>query len=221
MEGQQGFAQFNLYDIFSSFFPGALFLIGVMIPYVGSGIVTTELKIGNLVVWVILAFASGQFLQTIGGYVISGSDAFETRMRQITEEEESEYETTPMDIKFVENVREDFELDANYDAWKRIYKMILAQLESTSRNRTLRLQALYLAMRGTGVAMFLLAFLYVISVMLNDADIIKLSVPELALLPMIIITVGLGGASIVRANEFSEDTVSYMVFEYRLERDDA
>lgn len=192
-----------------------------MIPYVGSDVVTAELKVGNLVVWVILAFASGQFLQTVGGYVISGSDAFETRMRQITEEEDSSYETTPMDIMFVENVRNDFDLDANFDKWNVVYKMILAHLDATSRNRTLRLQTLYLAMRGTAIAMILLAILYTISVMLNDVGWIELSIPEIALLPMTIVAMSLGMASILRAKEFSKDTVSYMLFEYRLERNDS
>ncbi|MHC3437764.1 hypothetical protein ACYJ1Y_06575 [Natrialbaceae archaeon A-gly3] len=215
-------SQFNLYDIFASFLPGAFFLLSVIIPYRGIDTIFLELPIGGAIVFVIFSYTIGLMMQALGGSVFSGEDEFASRMRVVTEGNEDEVDSPvkPMEVQFIEEVRAEFGLDANYDDWESVYKLVLAKLEASPRTRAIRLQALFLAMRGFAVAGIFLLLTYVLILSLDHQGFIEsvVSAPTLLGLAFLSIVLSLIGWS--RGSEFSEDVIAYMILEYTLERNE-
>lgn len=215
---EQQFSHFNLYDIFSNFLPGAVFLIGAVIPYVGTKPLFVDLKFGSILVWIIVSFSVGLFIQAIGGWFLHGDDNFKRRMRSVTEEGNDDSDTTAVDVQFIEAVRSDYDLSADFKDWSRLYKLVLAALEPTSESRTLRLQALYLGMRGMAVAGILLFLIHGAAGLLSFCGEISLETPVWLLVGVATLFLLLGLISLYRASEFSEDVTTYMILEYNLNR---
>lgn len=216
-------SQFNLYDLLASFLPGAFLLLSIVIPYTGSEIILTELTIGGALVFIVFSYTFGLMTQALGGSIHSGEDAFVERLQVITEGIDSEKEPSdvkPVEIKFVESVRREFDLDANYDDWESVYRLILSKLETTARTRTIRLQALFLAMRGFAVIGIVLVLSYLVMIGLNVTGTVETAASVHTLIVLLPFGVLLSIIAWSRSSEFSEDVIAYMVLEYTLERNE-
>lgn len=226
---QQGYANFNLYDIFANFLPGAIFMTGILFPYVGISGLFTELKAGGLLLMVVLSFAAGLFVQAVGGNVQSSGQDFADHIQKVDRgdneeseieeypESESEINISPLDAYFVEAFRVELGLDSDFEDWSRLHKLILAKLEATSRSRALRLQALYLAMRGMSVTAGFLSIWYILYMVLVLIEVFSTPLPTWSLLYVACLSFGTAGKFYERSEEFSKDVAKYMIIEYYLE----
>lgn len=226
---QQGYANFNLYDIFANFLPGIIFLVGVLLPYVGLDGLFAELKAGGLLLMVVLSFAVGLFIQAVGGNIQSSGQDFADHIRNVDLENEEEQKTnvrsepnsainiSTLDAYFVEAFRAELGLGSDFEDWSRLHKLILAKLEATPRSRALRLQALYLAMRGMAVTMWLLALWYTLYLVLVVTDVFSTPLPVWSLPCIIFVSFVAAEIFYERSAEFSKDVAKYMIIEYYLE----
>lgn len=219
---QQRYWNFNLYDIFSYFLPGAILFIGVALPVIGADVLLLQLSFGSVLVLLILSFGAGSAIQVIGSSVSSGSSRFSTHMPNVVTEEDhggENHETvTKVDIRFWETCRSEFGFDADFSNWDRLFKSVLAELEETSRSRTLRLQALFLAYRGLMVSTALLALYYVLYVIGIETEVVAGAVgtPVLSILATVSALSAIAFFS--RQKEFKSDVTQYMVNEYYLSK---
>lgn len=215
MSVSQEFGRFNIYDLFSTFLPGATLLIGVTIPHPAAPEYLTNITFASLFVWLIIAFVTGLFLQSIAGSFISGEDSFADRMSSVVESGKDDDKVTAAEVQFLEAARDEFGFDANFEDWDHMYRAVLTELEQNPPSRAIRLQALFLAMRGIAVGLGLVAISLAIYFILEFRYTVSLHSP------LLLYGVGTGflfimaGITKRRAEEFSEDVVSYMITEFR------
>lgn len=226
---QQRPNKFNLYDIFANFLPGAVLLVGILFPYVGTGGLFTGLTAGGMLVILVLSFAGGLFVQAVGGSIQSSGQDFENHIQNVDryiDETNEQHDGTdanlginisPLDAYFVETFRAELGLTSDFDDWSRLHKLILAKLEATSRTRALRLQALFLAMRGMAVTMALLALWFLLYTIVATGNVLPVAVPVWILPCLSGVSIVAAGILYSRGGEFSRDVAKYMIIEYYLE----
>ncbi|APX95117.1 hypothetical protein BB347_00055 [Natronorubrum daqingense] len=195
-------------------------MLSLLIPYSGAEIILTEVTVGGSIVFIVFAYTLGLMTQALGGTIHSSEDDFIERMRRVTEgtKDGEASDVKPTDIQFVESVRAEFDLDASYNDWESIYRLVLAKLETTSRSRSIRLQALFLAMRGFTVCGIVLIMAYTALLVLISFDLAEAAASTGTLLVLLPLAIVLTFLSWSRGAEFSEDVISYMILEYTLER---
>jgi hypothetical protein len=164
----QGIKTINLYDIFANIVPGVYFLIGL---YVGTHptkildlFFTREVVIPVglplLLLVVAVAFVIGQLLQ-LGGGVYDDDHGFDALMRRIRGEDVScRYNISEVEDRFWEMCRQEFDLSDEFESHETLFNLLLSYVEASGRSRALRLQALYLFVRGVFVASTYLTLLY-------------------------------------------------------------
>ncbi|WP_162224567.1 hypothetical protein [Halorussus amylolyticus] len=226
---QQRYANFNLYDIFANFLPGAVLVIGLLFPYVGVDGLFVSVRIGSLSLLLVLSFATGLFVQALGGIVQSSGQDFANHIQKVDRQEDeagdeenvaemkSNINISTVDAYFIETFRAELGLTSEFEDWNRLHKIILAKLEATSRSRALRLQALYLAMRGMFVTMVLLALWFIAYSLLTASGVFQSAVPVWTFPYLVSISLVGAGLFYNRGSEFSKDVAKYMVIEYYLE----
>ncbi|USZ67836.1 hypothetical protein NGM10_14015 [Halorussus salilacus] len=225
---EQRYANFNLYDIFANFLPGAVLVIGLLFPYVGIDGLFVEVEVGSLLVLLVSSFAVGLFVQALGGIVQSSGQDFANHIKKVDEradssgktgtpEPKSEINISTLDAYFIETFRAEFGLESDFTDWNRLHKLILAKLEATSRTRALRLQALYLSMRGMAATMVLLASWFGIYAILTAVDVFPTAIPFWTFPYLVAVSLVTAGIFSNRGSEFSRDVAKYMVIEYYLE----
>lgn len=225
---QQRPSKFNLYDIFANFLPGAVLLIGLLFPYLGIGGLFASLNTGGLLLMLVLSFAAGLLVQAVGGNVQSSGRDFADHIQNVdryadVEDErydadvDAEINISTLDAYFVEAFRAELGLTSDFDDWSRLHKLILAKLEATSRTRALRLQALFLAMRGMAVTMALLAVWFVLYMVFSAINLFPATIPIWTLPYLSLLWLCTAGVLYDRAGEFSRDVTKYMIIEYYLE----
>jgi hypothetical protein len=215
MNSSQEYGRFNIYDIFSTFLPGAVLLIGIALPHPSTPSYIVGISVGGLLVWAIVAFAAGLFLQSIAGEIVSGETSFDDQMSRVVESGRDDEEVTAADVDFLETAREKFGFDAEFDDWNHLYRAVLTELEQNPPSRAIRLQALFLAMRGLVVAFIILTITTGIYTVLAVCEYIT---PHSPVVLLVVTTILLLLAAIFiyrRAVEFSDDVVSYMITEFR------
>lgn len=220
---EQQYSRFNLYDIFANFLPGVILIIGVFLPIFGVEGLFVTLGIGGILIIIVLAFAMGLALQVLGAYISSASAAFENHMKAVVNDEQEDgsernsdgqITISSVDILFLERCRSEFELTANFDDWNRLYKLVLSRLERPSQSRALRIQALYLGMRGVTVTMIILFMYYIISYIGVQYFGLEVALPTWALIAFIGLTAALGVLFYMRQQEFQNDVVMYIINDY-------
>lgn len=164
----QGIKTINLYDIFANIVPGAYFLIGL---YVGihptklvelfyTQPVTVPVGLPLLLLVLVVAFIVGQLLQ-LGGGINDDDHGFGEMMRRIRGDDvDCRYEISEVEDKFWTMCRREFELSDDFESYDTLFNLLLSHVESSGRSRALRLQALYLFVRGVFVASTYLSLLY-------------------------------------------------------------
>lgn len=214
MSVSQEFSRFNIYDVFSNFLPSSMLLLGLVLPLSGSVEYIGEIGIGGIVIWATVSFSFGLLIQSVGGYVISGSKEFEARMLDIHDENGQQIGRSAVNEMFLRGVYDQFGLTSEIDDWNPVYRYVLTQLEQNPASRALRLQALFLALRGLFVANCLLVISFITYSILDYFSHIRTSASPKWLLAFA--TVGLVVAIILRARvkEFNEDAITYMMLEF-------
>lgn len=118
--------------------------------------------------------------------------------------------------------REEFQLSGTFDSYGRLFKALLSYLENCGRSRALRMQALYLFVRGLYVASVALTLLYFSAIVsieygllpddvlnaLRSADILSVST---------IVSAGLVYITDRNREELEEDWIQYTVTECYME----
>lgn len=214
MSVDQQIGRFNVYDIFSTFLPGAILLVGVISPHPSVDAYANSLTVSSLIVLSIIAFTIGLFLQIIAGALVSVEDAFVRRIDRIIEPGNEDESVTGADVNFVEAAREEFALGVNFDEWALLYRGVLSELERARPSRAIRLQALFLAMRGLVVGLsivYLTTATYLVLFYLRWTT-LSLPAPLLVAVLFVLLPVILVGYR--RAGEFADNVVSYMIIEY-------
>lgn len=226
---QQSYANFNLYDIFANFLPGAILVMGILFPYVGVKGLFVEMNVGSLLVLLVSSFAMGLFVQALGGIVQSSGADFADHIKKVDgqadgsesrvgdSESRSDINISTLDAYFIETFRAELGLESDFKDWSRLHKLILAKLEATSRTRALRLQALYLSMRGMATTMVLLAIWFGIYALLTAINVFPSGIPFWTFPYLIAVSLVTAGIFYNRGSEFSKDVAKYMVIEYYLE----
>jgi len=212
------FGRFNIYDVFSSFLPGAVFLIG-LVPIFTSEIADLNVPLPLILVFIIFAFLWGFVIQTIGSTSADTDDIFDEHMAAIVDySQESPLNVTEMDYIFLADIRRELELSIQFDDWDRLFKYILSYLEGTSRDRAIRLQALFLMTRGCSISAGSLTGLYVLWAAAAYDGILS---PPFSFKQYLLIAIPPAIAAIYlrkRQNEFEKDMVMYMINEFHLEK---
>lgn len=219
MSFQRTANSFNLYDLFSTFLPGALLSLLAVLPVVGGKFAEISIGVGGLIIWIVISFSLGLMLQAVGSVYFNGKKDFVSKLKGVTEGDENTSEVTAVDVEFVEIVTNDFYLESDFDDWGRLYKVILAELEDSTRTRALRLHALYLGMRGLGIATLATAVLYGIYwfcvVEYGYTTGLPANFYPIIITSFILISV----LSFKRAKEHNSDVTEYMITEYYLEKE--
>lgn len=226
---QQRPDKFNLYDIFASLLPGAVLLVGFLFPYVGIDGLFAGFSAGGVLLTLVLSFVAGLLVQAIGGSLQSSGRDFANHIQNVDryakeEDEElaeldvdSDINVSTLDAYFVEAFRAELGLAPDFNDWSRLHKLILAKLEATSRTRVLRLQALFLAIRGMVVAMTLLSIWFALYMVFAIVNVAPTSVPVWSLPYLSCLWLGVAGVLYKRGGEFGRDVAKYMIIEYHLE----
>jgi len=215
MSISQEYGRFNIYDIFSTFLPGAVLVIGIALPHPDIPGFLTTLTFASLIVWGIVSFAAGLLLQSISGEIVSGEDSFHKQMSRVTDSGKDDDKVTAADIDFLETAREEFGFDAEFDDWNHMYRAVLTELEQHPPSRAIRLQALFLAMRGLVVGFGIITITSAIYTGLAWCEYITPHSPVELYGATTVISLLTGIFVYLRATEFSDDVVSYMITEFR------
>lgn len=215
MSATKDISRFNLYDLFSTFLPGSTLLLGIVLPH--PSIITSigSLSLAGLVVGAIISFVLGLLLQAVGGSQHSVGEEFSTQLTSIVESDEGDDEVTAIDVRFIEYARKYFELDVDFEDWKHLYRMVLSEIDGQRDTRALRLQALFLAMRGLMTALILLTITSSVYLFLQCRGLFQTTIPS-ELWPVVILLCAIGSILAKgRMDEFKQDTVEYMIIEFR------
>lgn len=221
MSGISERVTFTIYDIISSFLPGAVFVTGALLPFTGVGDLLIDLRLGSIVIFAIISFTTGLAFQAVGGIVSSTSDIFAQHLTDVVSDEQNE--TSPLgvdtsDVQFVESFRKEFNLDSEFDNWSSLYRRVVSRLERSQYQRTIRLQALQLGTRGLCVALGILALSYIggyiIVVIPFSIEDVSVIIPPL-LMPLLgVIYAAVSVAFYKRSNEYGKYSVRYMISEF-------
>lgn len=215
MSISQEYGRFNIYDIFSTFLPGAIVIIGIAAPHPDAPGYFASVSLASLLVWTTVAFAVGLFLQGLASDLVSGEQGFDDRMSRVVESGRDDDAVTLADIDFLETARDEFGFDATFEDWNHMYRAVLTELEQNPPSRAIRLQALFLSMRGLVVALGILGMTTGLYALLLAFDLITSSLPYPLLIVIMTLFLLLAVFAEQRAEEFSDDVVEYMITEYR------
>ncbi len=164
----QGIKTINLYDIFANIVPGVYLLMGL---YVGvhptklvelfyTQPVTVPVGLPLFLSIITVAFVVGQLLQ-LGGGVYDDDHGFNNLMNHIRGGDgPCRYEISEIEDGFWEMCLREFDLTDEFESHDTLFNLLLSYVESSGRSRALRLQALYLFVRGVFVASAVLLSLY-------------------------------------------------------------
>lgn len=94
---EQEFGRFNVYDIFSTFLPGSILLIGLAAPFTGLNALFADLSVGGILILIILSFGGGLGIQAIASFISSASSGFAEHMNNVLPEEEDAGESVDDD----------------------------------------------------------------------------------------------------------------------------
>jgi hypothetical protein len=156
----RGIQTVNLYDLFANVVPGVYFLLGLYamvrpVPLFRAAFhseATLSVGLSFLLIVIVVAFITGQLLQ-IGGSAYDGDHGFDNLMWAIRGRDvETRYDVSDVERPFWNMCRSRFELTGEFEAHDRLFKLLLSFLEQRGRARALRMQALYLFVRGVFVA---------------------------------------------------------------------
>lgn len=144
--------------------PGVYFLVGLYVVVrpvplfraAFSPSATLPSGLSFLLSVIVIAFIVGQFLQ-IGGSAYDGDHGFDDFMWAVRGRSvETRYDVSDVERHFWEMCRSRFELTGEFDSHDRLFKFLMSFLEQRDRARALRMQALYLFVRGVFVATVIL-----------------------------------------------------------------
>lgn len=230
MVAEQGIKSINLYDIFANIIPGLVFLMGLFPLFKPQPFLELVLWEGidipvgiPLLLFVItVAFVLGQLLQ-IGGSKDANDHGFAELMDAIRRGEDSNrYEISDFDDKFWDMCRTEFQLTGEFSSYGRLFKAILSFLEHSDRSRALRLQALYLFVRGVYVASVILALLYATAIIVIEYSLLPSVVLDVVRSPDIllgssIVAAGLAYVTDSNKDDLEEDWIQYTITDCYLE----
>lgn len=163
----RGIRTVNLYDLFANVVPGVYFLLGLYamvrpVPLFRAAFhsdATLPVGLPFLLAVIVVAFIAGQLLQ-IGGSAYDGDHGFDDLMWAIRGRDvECRYDISDIERPFWDMCRSRFELTGEFDTHDRLFKLLMSFLERRGRARPLRMQALYLFVRGVFVATVVLLVL--------------------------------------------------------------
>lgn len=227
MVSSHDFDRFNIYDIFSTFLPGSVLLIGVAAPLVGLEVLLLDLSIGGILVLIILSFGTGLGIQALATYISSASSGFSNHMDNVFPEEDPNSDEDPdqtptespigvnsIDYDFYQKCKLEYNLSADFNDWDRLFKLVLTDLEGNDPSRALRMQALYLGMRGMVVTTAILAIYFTILSIISHFGSLQLQLTLIEVILLAAISGALAILACIRQDEFRDDVLQYMIGDF-------
>lgn len=218
----QSYLQLNLYDIFANFLPGAYLLIGMFLPEWLLLEKFPTISIFEAGGAVIMAFVAGFCTQSIGSYVQTDNRPFDKFMPG--EEDgalgSENINDTSIDRLFCEMCENEFGIDpwdSDFSDWGRLYKLVIADIETGAQQRALRIQALHLSARGLLVS----ACILVVFHFLRALFLIPLFPRSTPVVHLVLVGISIVSIPIFyyRYKDFERDVVKYMIYDFVLERE--
>ncbi|WP_162562347.1 hypothetical protein [Salinigranum rubrum] len=212
--------KFNLYDVFSNFLPGAYLLLGIALPFAPPSLELGGVTVLHLLISLILAFILGSAIQALAADLYGRKTAFERRMDRIQNGDAAHEGESVINQHFVALCDSELKIknltneNQRFKNWGWLFKLLLSDLEDSSKNRTLRLQALHLSARGLSLSSFLLA-LYYIPFLIPEINSLS-NFSYLFLVPMIVLSLVLGEVFRGRSKHFEDDVSQYLISEFVL-----
>lgn len=226
MVAEQGIKSINLYDIYANIIPGMIFIVGCVLTFEWQPLYTELLGpdsdvafgIPHFLLLVTLSFVVGQLLQ-VAGSRFDGDHGFDRLMWKIRGADvSSRYNVSEFESRFWDMCRCRFELTGEFRDHGRLFKTLLAFLETKGRTRALRIQALYLFLRGLYISTLVLFLLYAIVLLLVVYGYLPERWTAIVQSPQTLVALGSGSYALsVIANsqrrEFETDWIQYTVTE--------
>lgn len=225
---------FNAYDLFSNFLPGVFLLFGLWLPFARLSEPLPDLTLVQSAIAAVLAFGLGVGVQSLGSMAsrrrVFGLWPWSVRERPFNRKMERMLcaNERPQDVASVDWVARqicvevfDLECDGSDDC-SYVFKALIAYLEGSNWNRSVRIQALHLSSRSLYIVCFLLSLYYAgFAVGLwSSTNVIPVSYDGIFdSESLAIISVGLAPLSWVffrRARHFESDVAKYMLSEFYL-----
>lgn len=221
----QEFGRFNIYDVFSTFLPGSILIIGVAAPLTGLDTLFVDLSVGGILVLIILSFGAGLGIQAIASSMSSASSGFSAHMDRVLPDDENEegsgdtqqdspIEISSIDYDFYQKCKYEYNLSADFSSWDRLFKLVLTDLEGRAQTRALRMQALYLGMRGMVITTVLLAGYFSLILLFEHCGLIQLRLPSLDIGLLTLVSLCSALLAWDRQEEFRNDMIQYMIGDF-------
>lgn len=222
---EQEFGRFNIYDVFSTFLPGSILIIGVTAPLTGLNTLFINLSVGGILLLIILSFGTGLGIQAIASSVSSASNGFSDHMDRVLPDEEngdgsgntqqdSLIEISSIDYDFYQKCKYEYNLPADFSSWDRLFKLVLTDLEGRAQTRALRIQALYLGMRGMVITTILLFSYFLLILLLEHYNLIQLRLSFINIVILALVSLFSAFLAWSRQEEFRNDMIQYMIGDF-------
>lgn len=146
-------------------------------------------------------------------------DAFSTRIdphetgngnEEGRRQHQSPIEVDDIDLDFYNKCRYEYRLPSDFTGWDRLFKLVLTDLEGRSHSRALRLQALYLGLRGMVVSISILG-IYFMSLLIFDGPV---EISENIIIILAVISLISAVLSFIRQKEFRNSVLKYIIAEF-------
>lgn len=237
MDTQDRFT-FNAYDLFSNFLPGVFLLFGLWLPFARLSEPFPDLTLVQASMAAIIAFGLGVGAQSLGSMAsrkqVVGiwpwddrKPPFNRKLEEMLSADERPPEIDSVDWAARQMCVEVFDLDCDgTDDCSYVFKSLIAYLEGSNWNRSIRIQALHLASRSLYIVCLLLILYYVAFAvgLLTPTNLTPISYDGIFdPTSLAIVSVGLLPLSWIffrRARHFESDVAKYMFSEFYLSRYD-
>lgn len=144
MSVNRSLSALNLYDVLTDLIPGVTF-VGALaflirvedIETLDAGLLITVTAVGGYVV--------GHAIQSIRSEVWGTPDLFQRTVSALHDGagETPLGEVSDVESQFLERCREQFDLEAGFQNWSQLFRLVMSYLETQSEQRALRFQALH------------------------------------------------------------------------------
>lgn len=204
----------NLEELLGDFIPGSLLIIGIVTLFNIDVDILTGLSSALLFVLLVLAYATGHFIQMLNGYIDSPPDRFNRGMKAIDEEryEDVPFQVTEIEKNFLSLCRKEFNLSDGYQDYGSLFEMLQSFLKATPMNKGLRFQAYFSLMWAIETTAVLLAMFSLggISLYLIGVEIIRDVILAAAIFVVCIIAFVFAKD---RRDKFEKNWVEYVILD--------
>lgn len=197
----------NIFDIFATLFPGAIFSTAIAIPIYGLEIIesSSALLIG---LFVLYSYLIGQVFQISSGALfkrLSGEKAF---INMLKSDDKSSLETS-----FYCNLSSNFNGDLKSENdFSNVYKHILLENDKNELKRSRRIQAIFMSLRSISLVFAVLSIFYFI--LFAKYRSLEIWADQLVIVSLMSVSIVLSFIFYFRSQSRIKEFLSYLLIEY-------